>query len=57
MFIIQEYSGFLIDGTGSINPDGLRLAMELENISEYKQSDLCKKISLYLRIALKSQRG
>lgn len=57
MYFIQEYSGFFIDGNGSVNPDGLRLAMDLENISDDLRPELCKNITMYLSKALRTQRG
>ena len=57
MYFIQEYSGFLVDANGSVNSEGLRLAMDVEDVPPELRHQLCKDIALYLTKALKAQRG
>jgi hypothetical protein len=57
MYFIQNYSGFFISGDGSVNPSGLRLAMDLEDIEPELRPELCELITLYLCKALRAQRG
>jgi hypothetical protein len=55
--LIEKYSGFLIDGTGSISPTALSLIMDIEEIPKEQRPNLCVEITLYLSKALKAQRG
>jgi len=53
--LIKQYSSILVN-EGVINPDGIRLMFELENITEDEQTLLAQKIIRYITTAISKSR-
>jgi len=52
--LIEQYSGILLDSNGSIQPEGIRMVFEMEDI-EF-DSELVSKILFFITSARMTQR-
>lgn len=52
-YLMYKYGGIMIDGMGSISAEGIRLAVEIEDIED--RALVTYKLVTYLRAALDSQ--
>lgn len=54
--LVQKYNGLFIDGMGGINAGGIKLVLELEDISKDEMPWLTQKIVFYVSMMLTKQR-
>ena len=55
--IIEAMSGIFVDGMGGLNPNGIRLALESNQIPKHEWNDYIERIITFMTTALKTQRG
>jgi hypothetical protein len=55
--IIETMSGIFVDGMGSLNPAGIRLALEAYGIPKYMWVEYIDKFIVFMQQAIKTQRG
>ena len=54
--MIERYSGIFFGETGP-NPEGIRLAFDVENIPQQARAELVDKITLFVNTAITTRRS
>ena len=52
MGLIEKYGSMFVNGMGGINAEGIRLALDVEDISQEKRSEIIQKIITYMTTAM-----